>query len=535
MHPSDTALEPTALRPISVLICALGGEGGGVLSEWLTDIARRAGYPAQSTSVPGVAQRTGATTYFFEMLPVPLDSLGGRRPVFSLNPLPGTLDVVVSSELLETARCASNGLPSPDRTHIITSSSRTLTNAERTTLGDGRLDDAALLALVQASCKTHQVLDMARLASEHGTVVSAVMLGALAASGALPFGKELYLQVIRDSGRGAAASCAGFEAAWEQVLAGRAQIEAAMQQLRAALGVTQAPWLTEFPAPAREMIALGWQRVCEYQDARYGALYLARLRAVAEAELAACALPHAAGAVTRDTARWLALWMSFDDIVRVADLKSRAARFARVRSEVRADDGDLVRVFDHVKPGVPEFAALLPASLARRLLGWEQRRVRAGRTPWVLPLKLASHSVTGMLALRLLARLKVLRRIGSRYQQEQALIEEWLSAVRGGLAEDLTLGHELAQCGRLIKGYGSTNERARDNLLHVIRHLCQPAVGTAQARAAAVRRAREAALTDEAGQALDRTLVEAGAPPRPLKAQPIRFMPRRPPLTGQAR
>jgi len=118
----------TGPQPLSLLIGALGGEGGGVLSEWLMAIARHAGYAAQSTSIPGVAQRTGATTYFFEMYPVPLAQLGGRHPVFSLNPIPGRLDALVSSELLETARAVSNGLPSSERTLIITSSSRTLTH-----------------------------------------------------------------------------------------------------------------------------------------------------------------------------------------------------------------------------------------------------------------------------------------------------------------------------------------------------------------------------------------------------------------------
>ena len=91
-------------RPITLLICALGGEGGGVLAEWLVDTATLAGYAAQSTSIPGVAQRTGATTYYLEVFPQPQAALGGRRPVFSLNPVPGALDALVSSELLETAR-----------------------------------------------------------------------------------------------------------------------------------------------------------------------------------------------------------------------------------------------------------------------------------------------------------------------------------------------------------------------------------------------------------------------------------------------
>ena len=39
-------------QPISILLCALGGEGGGVLAEWLVDAARRAGYPAQAGARP---------------------------------------------------------------------------------------------------------------------------------------------------------------------------------------------------------------------------------------------------------------------------------------------------------------------------------------------------------------------------------------------------------------------------------------------------------------------------------------------------
>ena len=96
-----------------------------------------------------------------------------------------------------------------------------------------------------------------------------------------------------------------------------------------------------------------------------------------------------------------------------------------------------------------------------------------------------------------------------------------------GTREHWPLGHELALCGRLIKGYGSTNERGKANLLHIIEHLAvtdRPA----QARAQAVRAAREAALADEAGSALDKALLAHGAPARPLREQTIRFYQRRP-------
>jgi indolepyruvate ferredoxin oxidoreductase beta subunit len=128
-----------------------------------------------------------------------------------------------------------------------------------------------------------------------------------------------------------------------------------------------------------------------------------------------------------------------------------------------------------------------------------------------------------MLLLRVLGSLKGMRRRGTRYALEQALIERWLGAVGRGTREAWGLGRELALCGRLIKGYGDTNERGRDNLLHIVDHLAF-AAGDARSRADAVRQAREAALADDAGTALDRTLAAHGAPPRPPKAVPIRFV-----------
>jgi indolepyruvate ferredoxin oxidoreductase beta subunit len=153
--------------PISLLICALGGEGGGVLSSWLMDTARHAGFPAQSSSIPGVAQRTGATTYYVEVWPTPLNALQGQRPVFSLNPVPGALDALLSSELLETARQVGMGLVSPDRTRVFSSSGRSLTTQERISMGDGRADSAALLHMIQQQAKEAQVWDFSAMAKAH--------------------------------------------------------------------------------------------------------------------------------------------------------------------------------------------------------------------------------------------------------------------------------------------------------------------------------------------------------------------------------
>lgn len=530
-------------QPITLLICALGGEGGGVLTEWLVDTARHAGYAAQSTSIPGVAQRTGATTYYVEVFPVPLAELGGRRPVFSLSPVPGALDAIVSSELLETTRQIGNGMSAPERTVVISSSARTLTTAERMQPGDGRADAGRLLEVVKAFSREHHVFDMGAAAREAGTVVSAVMLGAIAGSALFPFPREAYERVVRGGdirapeklGKMAAASLRGFAAAFDAVNTPREQAAMVSRLLdtprgEGALAQTlPSAVAAQFPTPVHDLLALGHARVLDYQDAGYAARYVERLARVLAAERAADPAAAHGFATTREMARWLALWMAFDDIVRVAELKSRASRAQRVRSEVKAGEDDILKVYDHFKPGAPEFAALLPAALAHRVTAWDRRRA----TPWAMPLKIGSHSVAGMAALRLLASLRWLRKRGSRFAEEQVLIDRWLDAVVAGTRSDWRLGHEIALCGRLIKGYGSTNERGKNNLLHVIGHLATAplADGSPSARATAIAAAREAALADDAGNALDAALVRHGAPPRPVKAQPIRWM-KRPPQSA---
>src|SRR5437868_10847616 len=135
----------TDTRPVTLLIAALGGEGGGVLTDWIVSAVQASGLPVQSTSIPGVAQRTGATTYYVEIFPVPLSGLGGKRPVLALAPGAGDVDVVVASELLEAGRAISNGFVTADRTLLISSVSRVYLTVEKMRMADGRHDSKRLL------------------------------------------------------------------------------------------------------------------------------------------------------------------------------------------------------------------------------------------------------------------------------------------------------------------------------------------------------------------------------------------------------
>ncbi len=515
-----------AARPLTILIGALGGEGGGVLAEWLIDVAAHAGYVAQSTSIPGVAQRTGATTYYVEVFSVPLAALAGRRPVLSLLPVPGCVDLVVASELLEAGRIMAGGMVSGDRTLLIASTSRTLTTAEKMSLGDGRFDSDTLLAAAQRTSRRAVAFDMDAAARGAGTIVSAVMFGAIAGSGVLPFARADYEAVIDASERGAAASRKGFAAGWSAVADGND-----LHGPRAAPAVpapAAAGAFGNFPSQVRDIVRLGDARMREFQDAEYAALYVERLQRILAAEHAADPATTHGFALTRETARFLALWMAFDDIVRVAGFKIRASRFARVRAEVGAGPRDIVRIVDHFKPGVPEVAGMLPASLAARFMRWDHARQARGKAALALALHLRSDNIMGFVTLRVLAAMRGWRRRGMRYRDEQALIERWLDAIEAAARDHWECANEVALCGRLVKGYGSTNERGKRNLVHIVDHLATSgAFATSLARAAAIRAAREAALADEGGVALDRALVQHGAPARPVIAQPIRWTPRR--------
>lgn len=583
--------------PISILLCALGGEGGGVLADWLVTAARFAGLPAQATSIPGVAQRTGATTYYLEIYPEAI-AAGSRKPVLGLNPLPGRLDLLVSSELLETARQVANGLPSADRTLIISNSERVLTTAEKMVMGDGRRDQQRLREIVLANSRDRHVVDMSELTREAGTVVSAVMLGCIAGSGALPLAREHFDAVLAGEGATAKASRRGFDLGFSAVArstntewrsvsrqsggvsggvdvapgassgrppptsvavaeASRSSAAAGTEPSLMARASTQARAQAEvFPEAVRPLAALGIDRLIDYQGAGYAALYVDRLQRVLQAEREglqargdvsgrvdgrAEALGHqgahvdelgkgADHPVTVETARWLALWMAFDDVIRVAGLKSAPERLERVRREAGAGPDDLLRVYDHFKPGIPEIAGLLPAPAARWLLARDRRRIERGQAPWALPLRIGTHSLAGLLVLRLLASMRVMRPIGSRYAIEQRAIDDWLDAIGRGARENPGLGLEVARCGRLIKGYGSTNERGKRNLAHVLEHLARTAQ-PAEARRIAIAQVREAALADEAGRALDEALRAHGAPARPVEAKPVLWM--KNPRTGR--
>jgi indolepyruvate ferredoxin oxidoreductase beta subunit len=464
-------------RPICILIAALGGEGGGVMADWLIDAATACGYPAQSTSIPGVAQRTGATTYYLEIFPADRAALGGRAPVLSLTPSPGNVDVMVASELVEAGRAMQNGYVSPERTALIASTHRIYATVEKMQMGDGRYDADRVVAAARELAKRAVLFDMRKLAQESGTVINAVLFGAMAGSGALPLTRDACEQAIRRGGRGAEASLRGFAAGFD-IAAG-------------AQAVPQPPAPPRRATAFEEVVRLGVERLTDYQGKAYAGLFVERVKFLEAMD----------EKLASETARHLALWMAYEDIIRVADLKTRASRFERVRKEVGAQAGEPVVVVDYLKPGVEEVASLLPVLLGRKLMDWA--RSRGKLDAYNVGMHVKTSGVFGYLLVRSLAWLKPWRPHSYRYAEEQQMIERWLARVREAAARSVPLAIEVAECARLIKGYGETHRRGKANFLALMDALVEnPSTADPAEQAKAIRKAREAALADPEGKAL---------------------------------
>ncbi len=496
-------------RRLQIAVLALGGQGGGVLVDWIVDLAEHAGWTAQATSVAGVAQRTGATIYYVELVePTP-----GREPVLALMPVEGEVDVLIAAELMEAGRAVQRGLVTPDRTTVIASSHRTYAVQEKTVPGDGSADSARVLDIVRRQALRLVVDDMQSLAVRHGSVISASLFGALAGSGALPFAQAEFEAVVERGGLGVQASLAALRAAADDARNAPPPPTAAERMATAARALPEraaSPALqpllervrAQFPQPAWDWLGEGLARVVDYQDVAYGSEYLDRVAAL----LAADAQPADAD-LAIEAARWIAVAMSYDDVIRVADLKTRAERSARVRSEVGAKAGDVVGSEEYFHPRLEEAMGLLPRRLADRLdasprlKGWIAARLDRGR-------RIRTHTLRGHLQLRVVAGLRRWRRGNRRHAEEQAHLDAWLAEVRGVLAQDRPLAIELLRCRRLIKGYSDTHERGANRFDRLMR-AAHELRGRPDA-ASALGSLREAALRDALGRALTERLQALG-------------------------
>ncbi|MGB8812571.1 MAG: indolepyruvate oxidoreductase subunit beta family protein [Paracoccaceae bacterium] len=494
--------DPKLGQIIKLAVMAVGGQGGGVLAGWIEDLARVNGYHCQATSVAGVAQRTGATIYYIEMaLNV------GSTPIFSLAPAAGDVDILIAAEMMEAGRAIMRGFVTPDRTTLIASTHRALAVSEKSVPGDGIANSAEVIAAAEIAAQRLVLADLEMAATEAGSVISASLFGALAGSNALPFKREAFEAAIRASGKGVAPSLRAFEAGYDAARGAAAKpVKMAALTVNAVTGPTRmlADWhalearVAALPATVAEMAGPGLRKVVDFQDVSYGSEYLALLETVLAKDSGANGF-----SLSREAAKYIANAMAYDDIIRVADLKTRAARAAKIRTEMGATHANLLQLTEFLHPRAEEIAGMLPAKLGAHVEASGKWMARLDR--WFnRGRRLRSDSLRDYLLLHTLGGLRGYRRRTLRHHQEIAHLNNWLSVALGYLPSKYDLSVEVLRCRRLVKGYSDTHSRGLSKFDRVMEGITL--VVDRDDAADWARRLREAALLDENGHALDGAL-----------------------------
>jgi indolepyruvate ferredoxin oxidoreductase, beta subunit len=492
-------------RPLSIAILAMGGQGGGVLSDWIVSLAEANGWAAQSSSVPGVAQRTGATIYYIEMLP----RLDGKRPIFSLMPTPGDVDIVLAAEFMEAGRAMLRGLVNPNQTTLIASSHRSYAVVEKQIPGDGIGDPAVVEQAAEVTAKRIISFDMQQLAEQHGSVISATMFGALAAAEVLPFSRQSFETTIKEAGKGVDGSLRGFSAAFDRTaqpspslvhepvkkvlppvpsMVANPKLERLLQRIR-----------DDFPAPIQPILFAGAKRLIDYQDLAYAHEYLDRMEPLVRADLQNGGAERGL-AFALETAKYLAIAMAYDDVIRVADLKTRRSRFERVRKEVSVGNDQIIYTIEFMHPRLEEVLGTLPATLGRFIEGRPHLCAAIDRVV-NRPRRVPTGTIFWFSSLYFLGSARFMRRKSLRHIREFDHIEEWLGIATKYLQAHYDLAREVICCRRLVKGYSDTHARGTAKFERVI--AMAPRLAKLPDGAAWLRRLQQAALLDENGTALE--------------------------------
>lgn len=469
---------------ISIAIAALGGQGGGVLSNWIVELAEANGYMAQYTAIAGVAQRTGTTIYSIELYPE--SKVKDKEPVLALMPVSGDVDICIASELMEAGRAVNRGIVTSDRTTLITSDHRVYAIGEKEHLADGRFDADEVHNAIREAAKKLIIFDMDALAQKSGSVISSVLFGALAGSGALPFSRDGFEQTIKSSARAVDTNLAAFARGLDYATG---QVSEEIPECGKTHEVVSSGIMSrveKLPEEARAIATYGLHRLVDYQDADYAERYLQRVEN----------FKNAPAELITEVARYLALWMGYEDVIRVADIKTRGERSKNITSEIRASDGQIWYGHDYFHPRYEEFTDILPAGLGRFMNGskvW--RKIMSplfskGRI-------IRPKTIFGYLLLRAVANLRFMRRHSYKHQCEESRILAWLDLVKKYIGEKPNVALELAKCPRLIKGYGETHTRSINRFSRIMsfveNHENDAELGIK------IRKLREAALMDDKG------------------------------------
>lgn len=476
---------------IKIFIPAVGGQGGGVLTEWLVQAFFLEEYDVQGISLPGLSQRGGSTVYYLEAHP--RSGSLNKQIIFAQFPVPGEVDVIISQEFLELGRALQLGYGS-DKTTIVTSTHRVYSTLEKMPVGSGIYSDENLRKIAASFSSRFIELDAMKLAKEHGMedlAVNAILLGAVSASGVLPIRRESFVQSVEMVGVAVKASLRAFEVGYEHVFSRKSPElkkplvvwESFVQERADKLEeYDREEYLgrvskleAEFPPNLREILAESIFRLLEYQDSDYADEYIEDVRAVYEIDESA---KGGGFKLTENYAKNLALLMSYEDGIRVADLKIKSDRFKRIKEEMRLRDDQVFKVVDYLKPDAEELYGLLPYFLVAPVVSLTETRLFKKIWRRKKPLTFAQTPVTtsfsGYAMLWLLTKMKFMRRQSFRYKKEHALIKKYTESVKYYASLDYRVGCLVAKSASMVKGYGKVRRRTMNAFARFIDNVIFP-------------------------------------------------------------
>jgi indolepyruvate ferredoxin oxidoreductase beta subunit len=476
---------------IKILVPAVGGQGGGVLTEWLVQAFFLEDYDVQGISLPGLSQRGGSTVYYLEAHP--RSASGDKQVIFAQFPVPGEVDIIVAQEFLELGRALQLGYGS-DKTTIITSTHRIFSTLEKMPVGSGIYSDENLRKLAASFSSKFIELNALQLSKDNGMdelAVNAILFGALAASGAMQLGRGSFEKSIEKIGVSVKTNLRAFEVGygyvsshmvpelrkpavvWESFVQERADKLEEYDREEYLGRVSRLETL--FPPNLREILAESVFRLLEYQGAGYADAYVDSVRTVFEIDRKS---KGGGFKLTEYFAKNLALLMSFEDGIRVAELKIKSERFKRIKEEMRLRDDQVFKVVDYLKPDAEELYGLLPYFLVAPVVRftntgmfkklWTRKKpLTFGQTP-------TTTSFTGFARLWFLTKIKFMRPYSYRFRKEHALIKKYMDSVKYYSSLDYRVGCLVAKSASMIKGYGKVRRRTTNAFLRYIENVVSP-------------------------------------------------------------
>ena len=454
-------------EPIKIALLAVGGDGGGVLTGWITQLAESKGYWAQYTYIAGVAQRTGATVYYIELFPQKEQKDGSlpQRPVLSQMPAPQDVDILLATELMEAGRSIQRGFVSK-KTTIIFSTNRNLAIREKENAGDGIADSNTVFELTKKYAKKSLFGNLKLIAIKNGSVISSSLFGALAASKTLPFQKEEYIEIIKKGGKGIHQSINSFNEAYQYVEGFMAQPKPYKPDMQAAkfqplpeqtsskkLEKILEEIKVSFPAPIQHIVWHGVNHLVDFQGLAYSKKYLEKVKKIVQLDS-----KEKNYVLSQQIAKYLATAMSYDDLIFVADEKTRKSREEEVYQQVGAKPDEIVNTLDYLHPGFEEITGFMPLKIGRYFEKSEKWKKRYEK---YLDKDRRMHS-TGFfnfLMLYFIGGLRRWRMKTLRHHQEMENISSWLQNIKNVVDANYNLAVLLANAYRLKKGYGDTYNR----------------------------------------------------------------------------